>query len=186
MAASQAKMESAELRGPAPQEGAAVVLRTSAVLTAAWIATEPISVKGARKLTLYIAYDADAGGTANRPQMTLWGSAEDSSTAPGEAPAVGDDVWYAPGIIDVAPSDAILTGTPVTGFDATVQPEYRGFTIGPLSLTLFASDAGTDKIRVALTVDVTPYRWFHLQAKELGDTDADQLGILGVKYNLSL
>lgn len=186
MTAVQAKIGRLEsAAAPVPCNGMAVDLRTSAVLTAAWVATEAVSVAQARKITLLIAYDADAGGTANRCQITVWGSAEDSATA-GTAPAITDDTWYAPGILDTSPTDAVLTGTPITNFGATVQPEYRNYAIGPLSLTTIASDAGTDKIRVAVTLDVTPFRWLHIQCKELGDTDADQLGILGVKYVLSL
>jgi hypothetical protein len=186
MTAAQAKIGRLEgAAAPIPCEGLAVDLRTSAVLTAAWVATEAVSVQQARKVTLLIAYSADSSGAANRCQITLWGSCEDGASA-NTAPAITDDKWYAPGIIDVSPTDAVLTGTPVTSFVATVQPEYRNFAVGPLSLTTIASDAGTDKIRLAVPVDVSAFRWFHIQCKELGDTDAGDLGVLGVKYVLHL
>ncbi len=171
---------------PYPAAGKAKDLRTSLVLTADWVATEVVSVRLARRLTLLIAYDADGSGTNNRCQITAWGACEDG-TANGASPAIASvDKWYAPAVIDAVATDAVLTGTKVTNFTPSLTPEYRNYAIGPASFTTIAADNGTDKIRVALSLDVTPFRWFHIQCRELGDTDAGDLGVLGVKYVLSL
>lgn len=172
---------------PLPQPGRAQVLRTSAVLTAAWIATDVVSVEQARRVTLFLAYAADASGTANRAQIRIMCAAEDDPSD-GSAPEVADDVWYAPTIIDATPTVALVTGTKETGATATVvQPEHAVVVARPIAITLGEpSDAGTDVMRYAITIDVTPYRWLYCACKELGDTDAGDLGTLGIKYNLSL
>lgn len=171
---------------PLPQPGRAVVLRTSAVLTDAWIATGVVSVQNARRVTLFCAYAADSGGTANRAQIRVMASAEDATA--GGAPAVADDVWYAPVIVDAEATATLLTGTKETGATmTTTQPEHGVIVARPLAITLGEpSDAGTDVVRMAITLDVANYRWLYVAAKELGDTDADQLGILGIKWNWSL
>lgn len=165
---------------PMPCVGLPGELRASAVLTAAWVASNIISVRDARKITLFIAYNAAAAGTANRPQMIFAVSGELT------APAIGTDEWYALGLTDAAPTAAVLTGTGPTGWDATITPEYYNHVVAGASFTLQPSDNGTDKIRCTLTLDVTGAKHFVMLAKELGDTDADQLGTLGVRYTLSL
>lgn len=171
---------------PLPQPGRAVELRASAVLTANWVATGVVSVAQARRVTLYCAYAADAGGTANQAQIRVMASAEDNSD--GSAPEVADDVWYEPAIVDVEGTATLLTGTAETGATATItSPEHGVVVARPLAITLGdPSDAGTDVVRTAITIDVTGYRWLYVASKELGDTDADQLGVLGIKWNMSL
>jgi hypothetical protein len=171
---------------PLPQPGVAVALRASAVLTAAWVATDVVSVRNARRVTLFCAYAADAGGTANRAQIRVMASAEDA--AGGTAPTVATDVWYPPAIVDATATATLLTGTKETGATmTTTQPEHGVVVARPLAITLGEpADAGTDVGRMAITLEVGPYRWLYVAAKELGDTDADQLGILGIKWNVSL
>ncbi len=171
---------------PLPQPGRAVELRASAVLTRAWVATSVVSVAQARRVTLFCAYAADASGTANRAQIRVMCAGEDDSD--GTAPEVADDVWYAPTIVDATPTATLLTGTKETGATMTVtQPEHAVVVARPLAITLGEpSDAGTDVYRLAVTLDVTPYRWLYVAAKELGDTDAGDLGVLGIKYAISL
>lgn len=171
---------------PAPATGTAVDLRASAVLTAAWIASDVVSVAGARYVTLRIKYTADAGGTANRAQLRVMTSAE--SGASNAAPAVSDDVWYPPTLVDSTPTATLLTGTKETGATGTIlSPEHAVVVARPMAITLGEpSDAGTDIWHLKIKFDVGDDLWLYIAAKELGDTDADQLGILQVKYNLSM
>ena len=170
--------------GPAPMVGYAVDLRTSAALTSAWVASEVVNISEARRCTLLIAYDIAASASSARPQITVWGAAEDG-TSKGVAPAIASvDKWYAPAVLDAVATDAALTGTAVANFTPSVAETFRNYAVGPLSITLLPSVTASDKIRVALSLDVTHFRWLHVQAKELGDTS--HLGTLGVKYVLSL
>jgi hypothetical protein len=171
---------------PMPAAGKAVSMRDALVLTAAWVASDIVRVEQARRLTLYVAYAADASGTANRAQIRVMATAEDD--ADGSSPEVADDVWYAPALVDSTPTATLLTGTKETGATVTTtQPEHAVIVARPMAITLGEpSDAGTDVYRMCLTFDVTPYRWLYVAAKELGDTDAGDLGILGLKYSLSL
>ena len=170
---------------PLPQPGRAIVLRTAAVLTANWVATDVVSIQQARRLTLYCAYAANAAGTGNRAQIRVMASAEYTST--GATPAVSADVWYTPSLVDATPTTTDLTGTKETGATLVNLTNYSVIVARPMAITLGdAADAGTDVQRYALTFDVGPYHFFYLAAKELGDTDSGQLGTLGVKMNLSL
>lgn len=187
MAAEQAALGGTDkATSPLPQTGRAVPLRTSAVLTAAWVASDVVSVAAARRVTLLCAYTADAGGTGNRAQIRIMCGCEDGGD--GSAPEVADDVWYAPTIVDVEGTATLLTGTKETGATVTTtQPEHGVVVARPLAITLGEpADAGTDVVRMAITIDVTGYRWMYVAAKELGDTDADQLGILGIKWSMAL
>ncbi len=170
---------------PQAAVGPVKTLRDSAVLTAAWIATDAIRLDRARFCTLFFAYAADGSGTANRAQIRIMVTGEDDPDALGP-PDVADDVWYAPTIVDATPTATLLTGTKETGATVTTtQPEHAVVVARPLAITLGEpSDAGTDVYRLAITLDVTPWRWMYIAAKELGDTDAGDLGVLGVKYSL--
>lgn len=172
---------------PLPQPGRAVELRASAVLTAAWVATDVVSVADARRVTLFCKYSADSSGTANRAQLRIMCSAEDDPSD-GGVPDVADDVWYAPAVVDATPTVALVTGTKETGATMTVtSPEHAVVVARPIAITLGEpSDNGTDVWHLALTIDVTPYRWMYCAAKELGDTDSGDLGTLQVKWNKSL
>jgi hypothetical protein len=134
---------------------------------------------------VFCAYAADAQGSGNRAQIRVMASAENDSD--GSAPEVADDVWYTPSIVDSTPTVTDLTGTKETGATLVNLTNYAVIVARPMAITLGdAADAATDVQRYAITLDVSPYRWLYVAAKELGDTDADQLGILGIKYNLSL
>jgi hypothetical protein len=169
---------------PLPQPGTAEVLRTSAVLTAAWVATDVVSVKHARRVTLYCAYAADASGTGNRAQIRVMCTAEQDPTD-GGTPDVGDDVWYPPVIVDSTPTVTDLTGTVESGLDYNLA-NHAVVVARPMAITLGdPADAGTDASRYAITLDVGPFLWLYVAAKELGDVDAGDLGVLGIKYSLS-
>lgn len=170
---------------PLPQAGRAAALRSATALTADWVATSVVSVRDARRLVLHCAYSANADGTANRAQLRLMVSAEDDPSD-GSVPEVADDVWYEPTILDASATATLLSGTKETGATlTTTQPEHGVVVARPLAITLGEpSDAGTDVYRLAVQLDVTPYRWLYVACKELGDTAKP--GQLGLKYSLSL
>jgi hypothetical protein len=169
-----------------PCTGRAVPIRENAVLTSAWIAARIISVADARRCCLRFKYTADASGTANRPQIRVMTSAEYAST--GLAPAVDNDVWYPATLVDSSPTVTNVTGTKETGATMTVtQPEHGVVVARPGAWTLGEpSDAGTDVWHLKLTFAVDDDIWLYVAAKELGDTDAGDLGLLQIKANISL
>lgn len=173
---------------PLPQPGFAKPLRDSAVLTAAWVATDPVSVWHARRVTLFCAYAADASGTDNVAQIRVMCSAEESTSTPGAPPTVAMDVWYAPTIVDATPTETSLASTKETGATATItSPEHAVVVARPMAITLgAAANAGTDVVRLAVTLDVSGYRWMYVAATEIGDTDAGDLGVLGIKWSMAL
>jgi len=168
--------------------GVAQTLRADLVLTAAWVATDVVSVVDARRAMLWCAYQPIAAGTDNLAQIRVMLSANDLSTAYGEPPTVATDVWYAPSVSDAVPTATTLTQTVATGETATVDPEWGVHIYYPLALTLgsAANNPTTDRIRMGIPVDVTGARWMYVACKELGDITADQLGTLGIDWSISL
>lgn len=156
-----------------PASGVAVEIRATAALTAAWVATPVVGVRDARTLTLEILYDAAEGTTAGQAQIIALGS---NAAA---APLVADDQWVALGAVDASPTDAVLTGTMPTGFDPTITPEWGVYSVRPGVLETLPTDAGTDKIRIGVPLDVTGYRFVCVLAKEVGDVEAP--GLLGLR-----
>ena len=131
-----------------------------------------------RRLTLYIDYDPHASATAGYPKIIPFGSAAEA------VPAAGDDSWYSLGVDDGAVTAAVLTGTVPSGADWSLTPEFGWRTFRGLVLRLEASDNGSDEYRVAVTLDVTPYRWIQLATSEVGDTT--NAGSLIIKYSRSV
>lgn len=164
--------------GPLPAIGLIQSLRDSAVLTSAFVESAIVSVARARRATLYIAYSAVTSASNARAQFIVCVSGTKV------APAIGADSWYTPAVIDAVATDAVMTGSVPSGFDQTVTPEFRNYAIGPASFTTIAVDNATDKIRIALPIDVTGAKWMVLLAKELGDTSHP--GTFAVDYVLSL
>jgi hypothetical protein len=167
-----------------PCTGRAVSIRDSAVLTSAWVVSAIISVADARRCALRISYAADAGGTGNRAQMRVMSCAEMGAT--GLAPVVATDVWYPPTLIDSTPTAGDLTGTVETG--AVLSLVNHGVVVArPGAWTLGdAADAGTQVDRYKLVFDVADDLWLYVAVKELGDTDAGDLGTMAIKANISL
>lgn len=150
-------------------------------LTANWKAGTIFSCGNARVCALSMKYDADASGTANRPQVIVCGSNKAGTTAP----VIADDEWFPLTREDATPTDGVIAGTFPTNFDATVQPEWGVVKMRGLVFELFPSDAGSDKYRMMVFVNVAHIRWLVVLAKELGDQDAGDVGVLVVEASLS-
>lgn len=180
-----AQIEPVDDLGPAT--GPAVTLISSQVLTQDADDTKSsiVPVRDARACGLWIMYDGDESATtAGEPQIMVWVSGHDDPDIPGAAPAETDDVWFSPGVLDVAPTDAVLgNDTYVPGnLPVSANPEYREYKVGPLVLNLFPTDANNDKVRVMVKLDVAMARWMFVSAVEVGDTTND--GTLQIEYNL--
>lgn len=167
--------------------GVAKTLRADLVLTAAWVATGVVAVVDARRATLWCAYSPDSSGTDNVAQIRIMVTANDLSTTYGEPPLVANDVWYAPNIIESSPTLTTLTGTKASGETVTVDPEWGVLISYPLAITLGSpANNSTDRLRMAVPIDVTGARWMYVACKELGDTGTGDLGVLGIDWSISL
>jgi hypothetical protein len=150
---------------------------TSAALAAsgAWTRSSIIEVSSARRVVLLIDYDPAAigGYPAIVPLISNAGA----------QPAAGDDSWFQMPVWDGSITAGALSGTLPTGADYTLtQPQGVALTYG-LAVRLSAAAAATDEYRQAIVLDVTPYRWFHFIAAEVGVTATP--GTLSALYSLA-
>jgi len=177
-----------------PSPSRALNLRASAKLTSAWVESDIIDVRDSRITRLDIAYQGATGTvTGAYAWIRLFTTADDRDMS-GEAqlaqrkvqmaPTVATDVWYAPGILDAVPTDAIITGAGPTGATFTIEPSWREYTVGPMILRTFAlTSPTTDRIRMSVNVRVDSARWLYAAAIEKGNVTNP--GTLGVRYSLS-
>ena len=167
------------LTGAAPRARATVSasIFASAALAAsgAWSRSSIVDVAAARKLTLLLDYDPAA--VAGAPHLILLGAC----TA--DAPAAGDDSWFMLTATDGSITAAVSTGTVPTGADYTVVQVMGTATLQQMIYKLAAATNAADEIRAAVTIDVTPFRWFHFIAAEVGVTGTP--GTLVGSYVLS-
>jgi len=164
---------------PLALKGSNATLRASLVLTANFVASAIADCTLARKCALTIKYDADASGTANTPTILLMAS--NAATQP----LVGDDEWGVLSELEIAGTDAVQTDTLPDGVAFTVTPEFVAKKLRPLAITTYPSDAGTDKLRMMLILDVSAIRYLVVLAKEEGDTGAGDFGLLSIDAALS-
>jgi hypothetical protein len=145
---------------PTPATGEAVELLASTALT-----TDPstasaiVSVADARRIMLWIRADVGAAGAYAQIIPLL--------SAKKAAPALGDDQWFAPAVIDSTPTDTLLTGTLPAGADYTIAPEWRVLKAGPMVIRTIDGDAGTDKVRMVVSLDVTGALWLYVACEEV-------------------
>ncbi len=151
-------MAQAALNGPQVELLASTALTTNPGGAVSSI----VSVNGGTEVTLWIKASADAASAYAQMVVNLSGLAA--------APALGDDSWYQPAIADLAPTDALLTGSVPTGADYTIAPEWGVIKLRPLVLRTIDSDANTDEIRMAITIRLPRgARWMYLFAEEVTD-----------------
>jgi len=148
-------------------------------LTTNWQAGDVIDLGRCHNAAVQIFYDADASGTSNKVHLIIMVSNEAT------APLKTDDVWLAISQQDIAPTDGALTGTFPSGVDATATPNWGKVVTRGLYWESIAAGSGTDKLREPIIVNVVPWRWMFVMAREAGDTDAGDTGALVVKVGLS-
>lgn len=167
---------------PTSPQGGVDTLFASAALAAsnAWTRSSIVSVDGARRITLFIDYDAAAA--SGYPTIIPLGSCGTTTSSTAE-PAAGDDSWFQLSTTDGSVTSAVLAGTLATGSDFTVTQPQGNSIAYPLAIRLTAATGATDEYRQAITLDVGPLKWFHVQIQETGATANP--GTVSVLYSLS-
>lgn len=141
-----------------------------------WTRSDIISVMDAREIVLLIAYDpsTSSGGYPHIVPLVSCNQAQ---------PAAGDDSWYMPGVTDGTVTEVSAdTGLP-SGADYTAVPGYGEVLYRPIMLRCDAADNASDEIRLAIRLNVAPYRWLHLICAEKGLTANP--GALLITYTLT-
>lgn len=161
---------------PTAGQGIQTALRASAALAAAGAtaSTSIVSVEGARKITLFIKYTGGAAGGYPHILPLVSGALT--------SPATTDDSWYALGVSDGAvTADVDLAALPT---NVDISPQNFGEVKVQQMLMRLAATNSTDAQRIAITLDVTPYRWLFLVVAEKGVTGTP--GTLAIDYVLSV
>lgn len=159
---------------PTAGQGIQTALRASAALAAAGAtaSTSIVSVEGARKITLFIKYTGGAAGGYPHILPLVSGALA--------SPATTDDSWYAIGGADAIVADTDLAALPT---NVDISPQNFGEVKVQQTLLRLAATNSTDAQRIAITLDVTPFRWFFLVVAEKGVTGTP--GTLAIDYTLS-
>lgn len=150
----------------------------------AWAASAVKATSGARSLHLYMKYNATSAA-AGYPAFQVLGSADNMGANDNTivVPVVGDDAWYPAAVTDGVVTAGVMTGALVTGEDFTVSPDFGIVTHRALLNYLEPADNSTDKIRICVSFNVEPFRWFYLRYAEKGLTANP--GTLAVRFGLS-
>jgi hypothetical protein len=131
----------------------------------AWTQSAIHAVPDLRRLTIEASYNAHASTTTGYAEIIVMLCSQVA------LPAIGDDVWFVPGVTDGAvTAGALAAGTIGSGSDYTVTASWGKAVYRPLVIQVGAALANSDKIRMRFDVDVTDARWFALQAREAGDS----------------
>lgn len=160
---------------PRAGQGQQVALVASAALAAsgATASSSIVSVADARKITLFVKYTGGAAGGYPHILPLVSGALT--------SPATTDDSWYALGSWD----GSITASTQLAALPTNVDISREGFGLVLMQETLLrtAATVGTDAQRIAITLDVTPFRWLFLVYAEKGNTGTP--GTLAIDYTLS-
>jgi hypothetical protein len=147
----------------------------------AWKASSVVDLGKHNRCALQFFYDAHASGTANRFQAIVKvANLIDGETTP---PVAGTDVWSVLTRADELTTDAVLTGTVVSGEDTTIAPAWDWQTLRQTAFDSQVMTAGTHKQRFGIVVDVSGWRYLLVEAKELGE--ATNIGVLKIRSSLS-
>lgn len=158
---------------------AAGTVAPAAALTTNWQAGDVLDLGKYHNAAVQIFYDADGSGTSNKCNVIIMVS--NAATQP----LATDDEWVAVSQQDVSPTDGALTGSFPASVDVTATPNWGKVVTRGLYWESVAASAGTDKLREPIIVNVIPWRWMFVMAREGGDTDVGDTGALTVKVGLS-
>lgn len=140
-------------------------------------ASDVVDVEDAREIVVLVQFTPGAAGSFYQLRFLL--SAEDAPTPTStRAPAVGDDVWYAPAVYDGSVIASVPAGSLVAGADYTNDPEWGVVTMRPLIVYSELGNNATDKIRQAYVVKCGWAKYFHMVAS---DQSAGTKGAILVK-----
>lgn len=160
---------------PRAGQGQQMALVASAALAASGATTSSaiVSVADARKITFFVKYTGGAAGGYPHILPLVSGSLT--------SPATTDDSWYALGSWDGSiTADTDLAALPT---NVDISPQNMGEVKMQELLIRLAGTASTDAQRIAITLDVTPFRWIFLVYAEKGVTGTP--GTLAIDYTLS-
>ena len=128
--------------------------------------SDVLQVAGRNLACLQLAYDAAAIG-GYPVIIPLVSYAED-------APAVGDDAWFALPASDGMPTPTSLSGALPAGADYTLAPSVGLVDVRPLAVRpSAAAAAATNEIRQSIALDLTSVpgaRWLMVAIAEVGVT----------------
>lgn len=150
---------------------------TACAASGAYVNAGRINLDGARQIGIMIDYDTHASSTTGRPAMYVMVSASEV------APAAGDDDWFILTVNDGSVTSTALGGAVPSGADYTATPNWGLVVQDKLLLTTRATTAGSDELRQAWTINVTPWRWMQIAYGEHGDTT--NAGTLAIFYVLA-
>jgi hypothetical protein len=144
------------------------------------------SVKDGRKVGLWINYDGDGSATAaGDPYVFVALSAQDDPDIVGDPPALDDDFWYAPVLVDSTPTDAVVAdGYIPTLMTWTGDPEFRFIKAGAMIIGGFKTNANDDKIRLFVPINVELARWMVVWAVDNTSGGANE-GTISIDWNMS-
>lgn len=144
---------------------------TSAALVAcaasgAYTAATHVKLAGARKCTLFVAYNAAAIGGYVSILPTLSAHVTSDPGPNGTA-----DAWFSPGVWDGTVTGSTLTASSLpAGTDYTVTPDFAPVLHRPMEFVTEPADVATDKIRESFTFNVEHGLWLRVLYAEAGVT----------------
>lgn len=116
-----------------------------------------------RTITLLVSYDAAAAG--GYPVIIPLGSCASTQ------PAAGDDSWFVLPASDGTWTNTVLSGAVPTGADWTQNPGMGLAEVRCIAIKPMAAAVGTgDELRIAITLNVAPFRYFQFAIAEVGAT----------------
>lgn len=144
-------------------------IRASAILTGTFVASSVVNVREAREVVVIAR--VTAGSADNLIYLIPLLAARNADDT---APAATDDVWVPPQVNDGSVTAEVIDSnlTLLSGADFAATPEWGRVTVRPLLLKL-ENTAGTEAIRIGISIKCAWASWFHVQV-----ADADQTGTL--------
>lgn len=166
-----------------PFSGAAgtTVLPASGV----WTASQVMPCDKQRRICLEFWYDANAATVAGAAEVLVLLCKQKLNAAETGAPAIADDVWYAPTVpTSSGTSGALAAGALAAGSTFSIGMTFQKVTYAPLAIEIAPVTANSAKARAVLEIDGTSSFWWYLQARELGDQT--NRGILNIRWSLGI
>lgn len=143
-----------------------------------WLYSSILTIGMARYITLYVKIDGAGGVAAQDVRIVPFVSSA------AVVPASGDDSWYALPYSDGAvTAEALVGGTVPAGADWTKTPEFGSQTLRPFQIKGEVLDNSTDKVRIAIPLDVSRFKWIQLAYADV--SAAATKALIAVDYSFS-
>lgn len=169
---------------PFRKAGRNKVIRTAAILTTAWVASDILPIEDYGRIALRFALTPHADATAGQAIVRVMVANEMVDDA---APEVDDDVWEAKTIVSPTGTATALVGAVAAGETVTMSQEWGVVTVQPLVFVLSNGLSGSggddEESRLSLPLDVGEDQYLYVAVKAHGDLT--NISTLGIKYNVS-